>query len=172
MLPVPQRNCRVDEPGVGPSRSRPRCTLELGTECVLSREAPSSAPVEHRIERRPLVVAMPAHRVLHGGKQRVSGDVSEHLPLWEANYGDAGTMCDGPVNDVPKPRFGTRVQMNGPGHPRAPVGVDLEVGSSGWGSSDLLSIEGELQAPRWAIRRATQDRVGDQELRSRRDLVL
>ena len=64
-----------DQCWLRPSLARPARALELGAEHVVDGEPPGTAGVEHRVERRLLVLAMPSHRLAH----RASDELKSRL---------------------------------------------------------------------------------------------
>jgi hypothetical protein len=94
------------------------------------------------------------------------------LARWRTRDGDTDTTRDGTVEDVPESRLSVGIQMDGPGHAGATVGVQLEVGRHRQGCGDIPPIKSELQPARWATSRALHDGLGDDRLPFRRNPML
>ena len=107
---------------------------------------------------------MPSHGLMQRIQEQGAWDVREELGRRRPADHDAGPVRDGAVQDIPETGFRRRVQVDGPRHPRAAVGVDLEIGTPREGPRDLPAIESELQAAGRARRGHLEDR--------RRDMLL
>ncbi len=104
--PVSELEGSIDHCWRPPPAPCPCRALELRTEDVIDREPPGAAGVEHGVESRLLVLAVPSHRLSHHLQQHLPGDVREHLCGWGTEDRDRPAVSDGAVEDVPEPRLG------------------------------------------------------------------
>src|SRR5436309_3013800 len=95
---------------------------------VSDRKAPGPAGIEHRLQRRLLVLSMPAHRLDHRVEQKPARDSSENLDRRRTADDYAASVSDRAVEDVPEPRLSSRLKVDASSHPRASIDVDLEFG--------------------------------------------
>src|SRR5438132_3721349 len=154
-------NGSIDERGRLPAWSRPPGTLQLGAEDILDGEPPGAAGIEHRVQRRLLMLTMPAHRFAHHLQQHVSRDVGKYFSPRRPRDGDAVAVSDRSVEDVPEARLIVRRQVYRSWHPRSAVDIELEAGVRTGRRRNSRPVQGELQSARWAVRRHLQHLFDD-----------